>query len=91
MITSKLAPWLFLAVTCLVPFTGLAQKKPRIVFITHGQTGDPFWDVVRKGADDGGEMGAFHFVLAPLREIDLRVRMQEYLPVGLEFGVIYQN
>jgi hypothetical protein len=48
-------------------------------------------DVVRKGADDGGEMGAFHFVLAPLREIDLRVRMQEYLPVGLEFGVIYQN
>jgi hypothetical protein len=48
-------------------------------------------DVVRRGADDGGEMGAFHFVLAPLRETDLRVRMQEYLPVGLEFGVLYQN
>lgn len=48
-------------------------------------------DVVRRGADDGGEMGAFHFVLAPLRETDLRVRMQEYLPVGLEFGIIYQN
>jgi hypothetical protein len=48
-------------------------------------------DVVRRGAEDGGEMGAFHFVLGPLREIDLRVRMQEYLPVGLEFGVIYQN
>jgi hypothetical protein len=48
-------------------------------------------DVVRRGADDGGEMGAFHFVLAPLRETDLRVRMQEYMPVGLEFGVIYQN
>jgi hypothetical protein len=46
-------------------------------------------DVVRRGADDGGEMGAFHFVLAPLRETDLRVRMQEYLPVGLEFGIIY--
>src|SRR6201998_3499636 len=51
MITSKLAPWLLLAVTWLVPFTELAQKKPRIVFITHGQTGDPFWDVVRKGAE----------------------------------------
>ena len=51
MITSKLAPWLFLAITWLVPFTGLAQKKPRIVFVTHGQTGDPFWDVVRKGAE----------------------------------------
>lgn len=48
-------------------------------------------DVIRRGADDGGEMGAFHFVLGPLRETDLRVRMQEYLPVGLEFGIIYQN
>jgi hypothetical protein len=48
-------------------------------------------DVVRRGADDSGEMGAFHFVLAPLRESDLRVRMQEYLPVGLDFGIIYQN
>jgi hypothetical protein len=48
-------------------------------------------DAIRRGADDGGEMGAFHFVLAPQRETDLKVRMQEYLPVGLEFGVIYQN
>jgi hypothetical protein len=48
-------------------------------------------DVVRRGADDGGEMGAFHFVLAPHRETDLRVRMQEYIPVGLEFGFVYQN
>jgi hypothetical protein len=48
-------------------------------------------DVVRRGADAGGEMGAFHFVLGPLREADLRVRMQEYLPVGLEFGISYQN
>jgi hypothetical protein len=47
--------------------------------------------VVRRGADDGGEMGAFHFVLGPLRETDLRVRLQEYMPVGLEFGILYQN
>ena len=46
-------------------------------------------DSIRRGADDGGEMGAFHFVLAPQRETDLRVRLQEYLPVGLEFGVFY--
>ena len=46
---------------------------------------------IRRGADDGGEMGAFHFVQAPSRETDLRVRMQEYLPVGLEFGVFYEN
>jgi simple sugar transport system substrate-binding protein len=55
MITSKLAPWFCLAVTLLVPFTGLAQKKPRIVFITHAQAGDPFWDVVRRGAETAAQ------------------------------------
>ena len=48
-------------------------------------------DAIRRGADDGGEMGAFHFVLAPLRETDLLVRLQEYFPAGLEFGLIYEN
>jgi hypothetical protein len=48
-------------------------------------------DSVRRGADDGGEMGAFHFLLAPLRETDLRVRIQEYLPVGMESGILYET
>jgi simple sugar transport system substrate-binding protein len=51
MITSKLAPWFSLAVTLLVPLSGLAQTQPRIAFITHGQAGDPFWTVVRRGAE----------------------------------------
>jgi hypothetical protein len=46
---------------------------------------------IRQGADDGGEMGAFHFVLAPFRENDLRIRLKEYLPVGLEVGIFYQT
>ena len=48
-------------------------------------------DSIRRGASDGGEMGAFHFLLAPQRESDLQIRLQEYLPVGLNFGLIYQN
>ncbi|HXZ39757.1 MAG TPA: hypothetical protein VEG68_03385 [Terriglobales bacterium] len=48
-------------------------------------------DTVRRGADDGGEMGAFHFVMSPARETDLLTRMNEYLPVGLEFGVFYET
>jgi hypothetical protein len=48
-------------------------------------------DAIRRGADDGGEMGCFHFLLAPLRESDLRVRLQEFIPVGLEFGIFYEN
>ncbi len=46
---------------------------------------------IRRGADDGGEMGAFHFVLAPQREGDLNLRLQEYLPVGLNAGLVYQS
>jgi len=51
-------------------------------------TTDP---AIRQGADDAGEMGAFHFLLAPLRDADLRIRLQEYMPVGLEFGIFYQS
>jgi len=74
------------------------EGVPQPVFYSL-QYGDPgygkLWpstdDSIRRGADDGGEMGAFHFVLAPLRETDLQVRLQEYLPVGLEFGIFYQT
>ena len=48
-------------------------------------------DAIRRGADDEGEMGAFHFVQAPLREQDLEIRLEEYTPVGLNTGLIYQT
>jgi hypothetical protein len=48
-------------------------------------------DTVRRGADDGGEMGAFHFLSAPMRETDLLTRLQEYLPAGLESGIFYET
>lgn len=48
-------------------------------------------DAVRRGADDEGEMGVFHFVLAPLRERDLEIRLEEYTPVSLNTGLIYQT
>lgn len=48
-------------------------------------------NAIRRGADDEGEMGAFHFVLAPLREQDLEIRLEEYTPVGLNTGLIYQT
>jgi hypothetical protein len=48
-------------------------------------------DSIRRGAENGGEMGCFNFLLAPQRESDLSIRLQEYSPVGLEFGFIYQN
>jgi hypothetical protein len=48
-------------------------------------------DAIRRGADDGSEMGAYHFAMAPQRESDLQIRMQEYAPVGMEFGIVYQT
>jgi simple sugar transport system substrate-binding protein len=39
------------AASLLVPLTGLAQTKPKIIVITHGQASDPFWLVVRNGVE----------------------------------------
>lgn len=44
---------------------------------------------VRTGADDGSEMGAWHFLMQPQRETNLRVRLGEYLPFGLEAALIF--
>lgn len=44
---------------------------------------------VRTGAEDGSEMGAFSVLKQPQREANLRLRLDEYLPVGLEAGIIY--
>jgi hypothetical protein len=75
-----------------------APGSPQPVFIalrygnpSYGKLFASTTDEVRKGADDGGEMGVFHFVLAPLRESDLRTRIQEYIPVGLEYGIFYET
>jgi hypothetical protein len=75
---------------------GLATSGPLFGSLRYG---DPAYGkllsdtdgAIRSGADDGGEMGAFHFVLAPQRESDLRARIQEYLPVGMEFGIFYET
>jgi hypothetical protein len=44
---------------------------------------------IREGADDGGEMGAFQLLQQPFRETNLRVRLDEYLPFGLEPGIVH--
>jgi hypothetical protein len=45
---------------------------------------------ILRGADDEGEMGAFHHLHWPQREANLRLRLQEYLRVGLEAGIFYE-
>jgi hypothetical protein len=44
---------------------------------------------IRMGADDGAEMGAFHFLQQPQREANLRASLDEYLRFSLEAGIFY--
>jgi len=59
--------------------------------------GSPFYaqlhlgcpEQIRTGAEDGSEMGAFSNLKQPQRESNLKIRLQEYLPFGLEAGITY--
>lgn len=44
---------------------------------------------IRTGAQDGSEMGALCHVKQPQREANLRLRLDEYLPFGLDAGPVY--
>src|ERR1700752_4891920 len=48
---AKLFFWLALAASWLVPVVGFARTKPDLIVVTHGQALDPFWLVVRNGAE----------------------------------------
>ena len=32
-----------------------AADQTRVVFVTHGQSGDPYWSVVKNGMDDAAK------------------------------------
>lgn len=44
---------------------------------------------IRTGAGSGAEMGVFEPLQQPQREANLRIQFQEFLPCGLEAGIIY--
>lgn len=48
-------------------------------------------DEIARGADDEAEMGAFHDLYQPQRAANLRARLDEYTPAGMEAGIIYAS
>ena len=46
---------------------------------------------VLRGADDESEMGVFHHLFGAQRETNLRIRLAEYLRVGLRAGIFYES
>lgn len=46
-------------------------------------------DEIKRGANDESEMGAFHDLFQPQREANLRTRLEEYTPAGMNVGLIF--
>lgn len=46
---------------------------------------------ITRGADDESEMGVFHDLFQPQRAANLRVRLDEYTPAGMEAGIIFAS
>ncbi|MFI6879958.1 hypothetical protein ACIBL6_41605 [Streptomyces sp. NPDC050400] len=55
----------------------------------YGQLADRCAEEIRRGAEDGAEMGAFHDLYRPQREDSLRARLTEYVPAGTDAGIFF--
>lgn len=79
-IAGRIATW-------LVPsFTAITS-----VHQAYGQLREAAPIEIRQGAEDGGEMGAWHHLHAQQRETNLRIRLPEYLRFGLEAGLFFET
>lgn len=73
-----------------------AQQTPRFTSLryghpAYGQLARATAEVIRRGAEDESEMGAFHALFPAQREANLRIRLDEYLRVGLSAGIFYET
>jgi len=48
-------------------------------------------DEITRGADDESEMGAFHDLFQPQRAANLEARLDEFVPAGMDAGIIYAS
>jgi hypothetical protein len=79
------------------PFRCVPDKLPMAPHFTSLRYGDSGYaqlrpgthQGIRQGADDGGEMGVMHALFQPQREMNLRLRLDEYLRFGLHAGIFY--
>jgi hypothetical protein len=57
----------------------------------YGQLAETCAIEIKRGADDESEMGAFHDLYNPQREANLRARLDEYTPAGVQTGIIFET
>jgi hypothetical protein len=46
---------------------------------------------ISRGADDESEMGVFHDLFQPQREANLRTRLGQYAPAGMDVGIVFAS
>jgi hypothetical protein len=46
---------------------------------------------ITQGADDEAELGVFHNLYQPQRAANLRARLDEYMPAGMQAGIIFAS
>jgi hypothetical protein len=46
---------------------------------------------IATGAEDGSEIGVYCHLKQPQRESNLRQRLREYVPFGLDYGLVYET
>lgn len=58
---------------------------------TYCQLADTCAEEIKRGTDDESEMGVFHDLYQPQRAANLRARLDEYTPAGMEAGIIHTS
>jgi hypothetical protein len=58
---------------------------------TYCQLAEACAEEIKRGADDESEIGVFHDLFQPQREANLRARLNEYTPAGMDAGIIFAS
>ncbi|MEU5698342.1 hypothetical protein [Streptomyces aurantiacus] len=71
-----------------------SRVQPRFTSRRYGTPWYGLWadgspEEIRRGAEDGAELGAFHDLYRPQREDNLRARLAEYTPAGTDAGIFF--
>jgi hypothetical protein len=73
-----------------------ARVRPQFNSMRYGapsycQLADNCAEEIARGAADESEIGVFHDLYQPQRAANLRARLDEYVPAGMQAGIIYAS
>jgi hypothetical protein len=74
----------------------IERTRPEFTSVRYGTPGycqltETCASEIMRGAEDESELGVFHDLFQPQRAENLRARLREYSPAGMDAGVIYAS